>query len=158
MNSSDISPVVKQISVRKPAAAAFDVFTRAIADWWPLETHSRSAGQGGRPLGVSIEPKVGGRVFETCADGSQLDWGQVLRFEPGSLFEMTWQMGRPVEQSSTVTVTFLDAGPDTCTVTLTHHGWERLGGEGPMFRANYDGGWHTVFTNLFAAACLGGEA
>lgn len=90
-----------------------------------------------------IEPRVGGRIYETLEDGEELDWGEVLAWQPGRLFRMRWQLGRP--QATEVSVRFDALGDASCRVTLTHDKWENLGDAAAEARAGYDGGWAAVF-------------
>lgn len=152
MSSVEHAPVVKSIDVRRSAADAFRIFTAEMSAWWPLETHTRAKTAVGEvTTGVTIEPRVGGRIYETLNDGRELEWGEVSRFEPGEAFAMRWTMGRPAEQSTLVTVRFEALTEANCRVTLTHENWERMGEEGAKMRDNYNNGWETVFNQRFGA-------
>ena len=63
-------PVIKTIDVPCSPARAFDVFVRNTARWWPLDRHSVSAGQGQTARDITIEPRVGGAIYETTHDGA----------------------------------------------------------------------------------------
>lgn len=150
MNAVEIAPIVKTIEVRRSAGEAFRLFTERIGEWWPTETHSRAkSAEGEKTEQATIEPRVGGRVFETLNDGRELDWGEVTAWEPGERFAMAWRMGRPPEEATDVTVRFEALGEEACRVTLTHEHWERLGEEGPKMRDGYDQGWGAVFEEGF---------
>ena len=60
---------------------AFDVFTRGIASWWPLETHSIGAMRGAPPQELHLELREGGRFYERT-DGEERSWGRVLAYDP----------------------------------------------------------------------------
>jgi uncharacterized protein YndB with AHSA1/START domain len=150
MSVVEIAPVVKTIDVRRSAADAFRLFTAEISAWWPLATHTRAKTADGEVTErVTIEPRVGGRVYETLQDGRELDWGQVSAYEPGALLAMQWAMGRPVEQGTDVSVRFEPLGAERCRVTLTHENWERMGEEAAKLRGNYNNGWVGVFEQGF---------
>ena len=84
MSVVELAPVVKSIDVRRSAADAFRVFTEEISAWWPLQSHTRAkTAEGQRTVRVMIEPRVGGRVYETLATGEELDWGEVREWSPG---------------------------------------------------------------------------
>jgi hypothetical protein len=152
MSVVEIAPIVKTIDVRRSAADAFRIFTAEMSAWWPLATHTRAnTAEGEVTSGVTIEPRVGGRVFETLSDGRELDWGEVARFEPHALFAMNWIMGRPEAQSTLVTVRFEPLTDASCRVTLTHEHWERMGEHGAKLRESYNNGWVGVFENGFGA-------
>lgn len=150
MSVVELAPVVKTINVRRSAADAFRIFTEEISAWWPLATHTRAKSADGEvTVRVTVEPRVGGRVYETLHDGRELEWGEVSAFEPGSLFALKWRLGRPAEQSTDVSVRFEPLSTDHCRVTLTHENWERMGEEAQKLRDAYNGGWVTVFEKGF---------
>ncbi len=150
MSTVEISPIVKTIDVRRPARDAFRLFTEEIAAWWPVQSHSRAkSAEGERTERVTIEPRVGGRVYETLNDGRELDWGLVTVYEPADVFAMEWRMGRPPEEATQVTVQFEALDEMSCRVTLTHANWERLGEEGESLRDGYNNGWVAVFEEGF---------
>jgi hypothetical protein len=76
MTVVEFRPVVKTVDVKRSARDAFRLFTDDISAWWPLKTHTRAKDAlGQKSVRVTIEPRVGGRVYETLHDGQQLDWG-----------------------------------------------------------------------------------
>jgi uncharacterized protein YndB with AHSA1/START domain len=152
MSVVELAPVVKSIDVRRSAADAFQIFTQEISAWWPMETHTRAkTAEGQRTVRVMIEPRVGGRVYETLDSGEELEWGEVRAFEPGKLLAFGWRLGRPAEQTTDVSVRFEPIDAQTCRVTLTHENWERMGEEAEKLRNAYNGGWVTVFEKGFGA-------
>lgn len=152
MSVVELSPVVKTIDVRRSASDAFRIFTEEIAAWWPMATHTRAkTAEGQSTVRVTIEPRVGGRVYETLASGEELEWGEVRSFEPGKLLAFGWRLGRPVEQTTDVSVRFEPIDAQSCRVTLTHENWERMGEEAEKLRNAYNGGWVTVFEKGFGA-------
>jgi len=57
----------KQLIVEAPAERAYRVFSENMGLWWPREHHI-----GGAPLkDCVVEPRVNGRWYELCEDGSQ---------------------------------------------------------------------------------------
>jgi hypothetical protein len=150
MSVVELGPIEKTVEVRRSAADAFRVFTSEISRWWPMATHTRAmSAEGQVTIGVTIEPRVGGRIYETLQDGVELDWGEVEAYEPGTLFAMRWTLGRPIEQSTNVSVRFEPITDESCRVTLTHENWERMGMEAEKLRNAYNNGWATVFENGF---------
>jgi hypothetical protein len=151
MSVVELAPVVKTVDVRRSARDAFRMFTEEIAAWWPLATHTRAkTAEGQRTVRVTIEPRVGGRIYETLADGAELDWGKVTGYAPGEMFAMLWTLGRPAPQHTDVTIRFEPLGAEACRVTLTHENWERMGEEAERLRNSYDNGWITVLEKGFA--------
>jgi hypothetical protein len=150
MSVVELAPIVKSIDVRRSAGDAFRIFTEEISTWWPMKTHSRARDAAGeRTVRVTVEPRLGGRIYETLNDGRELEWGEVSAYEPGALFAMNWTMGRPKEQTTDVIVRFEPLGDQSCRVTLTHENWERMGEEGPKLREGYNNGWVSVFEKGF---------
>ncbi|MBL8531357.1 MAG: SRPBCC domain-containing protein [Hyphomonadaceae bacterium] len=150
MSVVELGPIVKTVLVRRSADDAFRIFTEEISAWWPMRTHTRARTASGEVTArVSIEARVGGRVFETLADGRELEWGEVSAYEPGAVFAMTWRMGRPAAQFTDVSVRFEPLEAEACRVTLTHANWQRLGAEGEQQRKGYDNGWIAVFEQGF---------
>lgn len=150
MSAVKISPIVKTIDVRRSAEDAFRLFAEQISQWWPMKTHSRARdAEGERTERVTIEPKVGGRVYETLNDSSERDWGTVTEYDPGNVLALDWQMGRPPEEATQVTVQFVSTGEESCRVTLTHENWERFADEAEEMRNAYNQGWGKVFEECF---------
>lgn len=146
------APVRKTIHVKAAPERAFVVFTRDIGRWWP-RTHSIGAS----PIATAtIEPKAGGRWFETGDDGSLCDWGHVVAWEPPHRLVLAWQIGADWRFDpalvTEVEVTFTAEGDGT-TVRLEHRDLERIGTRGDEMRAIYDseGGWTGILA-LYGAA------
>ncbi len=146
-------PIVKTIEVECRSAEAFDIFVNRTTTWWPLGGHSVSAGAGAVARALTIEPIVGGAVYETMHDGQRSDWGTVLTFQAGRGFSMTWHPGASADQPTEVAVTFDDLPEGRCRVVLTHSKWENLGDKADEMRGNYNGGWVHVFEERYAQAC-----
>jgi uncharacterized protein YndB with AHSA1/START domain len=149
-----LSPLIKSVLVPLAPGPAFDLFTRRMAEWWPLGTHSVSANAlKARAAGVIVPPEVGAMVLETLADGTTAPWGTITAFEPGRRFAMTWHPGHDAGRATLVSVAFAVEGAGT-RVTLTHSGWEARE-DGPAARKSYDGGWEGVLGRDFAQAAAG---
>lgn len=144
--------IVKTLQVPCAPERAFDIFVNRIASWWPLDGHAASAAAGKAALAVTIEPHVGGAVFETMHDGSRTDWGEVLEFEEGRKLAMTWHPGNNADNPTRVDVVFEAASEGQTRVTLTHSGWEIWGDSAADRRENYDSGWDFVLGSCFVPA------
>jgi uncharacterized protein YndB with AHSA1/START domain len=145
MNSmqTSIEAVRKSVVVNCDVERAFEVFTREIGSWWPLDTHSIGQHQ---ITEVVFEEKVGGRVFERHENGGEGEWGRVLVWEPPARFVMSWYPGKDASQTNQATeleVRFRGEG-DATHVDLEHRGWEVFAEEAEETRSSYDGGWGTV--------------
>jgi uncharacterized protein YndB with AHSA1/START domain len=141
----------RSVTVRAPLERAFDVFTRQMQTWWPLETHSIRAGRDKRPPEeLHLEPRAGGRFYEKTGD-EEHRWGNVLVCEPPHRIVFEWQVN-PSRPATEVEVTFtaLEAGT---RVDLVHRGWERLA-DAEEARSGYasDDGWNRVLGRFADAA------
>jgi uncharacterized protein YndB with AHSA1/START domain len=148
-----VPPVEKSIRVACAPARAFQAFTAEIGQWWPLSTHSVGQDQARE---VVIEPRAGGRVFETDAAGTQSEWGRILEWAPPHRFTMSWHPGRAAASGQTVELIFAAEGSGT-RVTLRHSGWEGLGADAAKTRVSYYSGWDSVFAGRYADFCGSGR-
>lgn len=149
----ELEPVRKELVVRCRLGLAFEVFTARMAEWWPMASHSVGQEQ---TRSVTVEPAVGGRLYETCADGSEHTWGEVTHWDPPSGFDCTWHPGRQPNQATRLSLRFEAEGEGT-RVRLEHRGWEILGDLAEETRAGYDGGWETVLMTLYKEAANDAE-
>lgn len=146
-------PIVKTVVVACDAAMAFDVFARETSSWWPLDGHAVSARDGKAAQAVTIEPQVGGAVYETMYDGARAEWGEVLEYAPGARLVITWHPGTNADNPTQVAVDFADVDGGKCRVTLTHSGWENWAEKAEEMRGNYNSGWDFVLEKCFVSAC-----
>jgi uncharacterized protein YndB with AHSA1/START domain len=148
-----MKPLVKSVSVDLPIDRAFQLFTRGMGGWWPLDTHSIAEDtRGGRVKAkdVVFEERAGGRIYETMSDGSEGTWGRVLTWEPPRRVVFSWKPNLTDGPHTEVEVRFTSAASGT-EVELEHRGWERLGDAAALRRAEYDTGWGGVL-ELFQTA------
>ena len=140
-------PIRQSTMVRSSAEHAFDVFVRTLDQWWPLRTHSQGQQE---VVGVTFEERVGGRVYETWADGQTRTWGTLLAWEPPTRFVLTWDIISP--PVTEVELTFQALGPALTRVQVEHRGWERLTEEQVRdVRGDYSNGWAYIL-RLFTGA------
>ena len=144
-----IPPVDKCVQVMLDPHQAFDLFTRDIARWWPLATHSCS---GDSHATVSLDMQVGGTVIETTREGSRHPWGQLLEWNPPQGFAMTWHPGQPAGQATRVEVSFVALPSGGTEVRVRHSGWEARGDRAVAARDSYDNGWPRVLEQFIDAA------
>ena len=140
-------PVVKTIVVALEPRQAFELFTRDLARWWPLATHSCS---GADAATVAIEEHVGGLVLEMSRSGARHLWGTVQVWEPPQRFAMSWHPSSAPDRATALDVTFSPAG-DGCRIHLVHSGWERRP-ESEQARSKYDQGWDAVLARYLQRA------
>ena len=150
-SATELPPVVRTIEVARSAKDAFRIFTEETLAWWPqTRTRARSA-LGEKTAAITIEPRTGGRVYETVSTGEEIDWGEVVAFQPPSRFAMRFWIAFPREQGGDVEVRFEPLGAERCRVTLSHAGWERFGAEANAVRERFVPGWAEVFDNAFGS-------
>ncbi len=113
-------PIRQATTVRSDVEHTFAVFVREIGTWWPTPTISAGRDQ---VRAVTVEPRRGGRVYETWHDGTTVEWGRLLAWDPPRRFTMTWLCTpAPTE----VELTFTPLGPALTRVAVEHRGWEAL--------------------------------
>ena len=144
-----LEPVRKSITVARPAAEAFEIFTAGISRWWPLKKFS--IGQE-RAVRCAVEPFVGGEVYEERDDGERFPWGRVVTWDPPARLVFTWHPGRDPKTSQEIEVRFVPDGQKT-VVEVEHRGWDRYGADAAEARDGYGKGWETVLKISYAGAC-----
>lgn len=135
--ATDLTPIVKELTVAVPVGRAWTVFTAGIDTWWPVATHSVEPAD---VKEIVFEARVGGRILERRHDGTECPWGEVDLCDPPHRIRFSWQPNakRPAATEVEVTFTAVDGGT---RVTLEHRGWERLGAGGPDRRDANGRGW-----------------
>lgn len=151
------APIRQSVLIRSDAAHTFDTFVRTIGVWWPVQPFS--AGKY-RVRDVTIEQRTGGRVYETWADGTVVEWGKLLVWDPPARFVMTWaETPVPTE----VELSFAALGPAMTRVMVEHRGWEELSDAqlsedcalpGGYSSGAYSVGWARILESFAAAASL----
>jgi uncharacterized protein YndB with AHSA1/START domain len=148
-------PIRRSTLVRSDAGHTFRVFTEQLAGWWPLVPFSVGRE---RVRDVTLEPRAGGRVYETWDDGTTREWGEILQWQPPSGLTMTWNAtGTP----TSVELRFRALGARLTEVQLEHRGWDALTerelGEDCALPGGYLGGsfaqgWAAILDRLRDAA------
>lgn len=135
--------VRKSVTVEVPPDKAFRIFTEGIDSWWFPGHHI-----GESELNeVVLEPRAGGRWYEIGVDGSECQWGAVLRWEPLHRLVLAWQIDATWHFDprlvTEVEVRFVADGPHHTVVELEHRDLERFGENTDTIREGFDspGGW-----------------
>jgi uncharacterized protein YndB with AHSA1/START domain len=119
--------VVVSVLVEVDRPTAFRVFTEEIDQWWKTGFKYRVAGR--EPSVVHLEPRVGGRLYESYADAAGpkvVASGDVTVWEPPERLTFAWRAVNFAEGEATeVEVTFTEA-PSGTTVTIKHRGWSGI--------------------------------
>ena len=152
---SPYSAVRQATVVRRPITHTFEVFVTAIGVWWPVQPFSAG---GERVVDVTVEPRLNGRVYETWADGTVVEWGRLLAWEPPHRIAMTWTSTLVTTE---VELSLTALGPALTRVAVEHRGWEALSETqlsedcalpGGYASGGYATGWARILTQLAAAA------
>ena len=124
--------VTASVSVRLNRARTFALFTQEIDRWWrrgPRYRHTTTPG-----ALIAIEPRLGGRVFESWGSGSEehlFEIGRVSQWDPPARLAFSWRNQSFTRGETTVVeVDFADHG-ETTMVTVTHHGWASVPADHP---------------------------
>jgi uncharacterized protein YndB with AHSA1/START domain len=143
-----IEPLRLSYEIDCPPEHAFDVWTTRLSMWWP-KGHSTS---GDPDTTVVLEPRQGGRIFERTHDGTEIDWGEITRWNPPTGLGYLWHIGRDREEATDVDLTFADIGGGRTRLDIVQVGWERLGAEGQAWRDANTNGWGALIPAFLAAA------
>ncbi|MHB8885776.1 MAG: SRPBCC family protein [Methylovirgula sp.] len=144
MPTVTIAPVRKTLHVHLPREKAFDLFTRGVDRWWPRTHHPAAS-----PMKAAIiEPFAGGRWYHSCEDGSEIDFGHVLLWQPPERLILAWENNcnwrYDPEAATEVEVNFIAESATSTRVELEHRHLERLGDKAEEFFKRVDGGWGVV--------------
>jgi hypothetical protein len=143
MNNLIIAPIKKEVQVAASQEIAFNVFTAKMAAWWPRTHHV-----GMSPMvSFILEPHVNGRWYTCHEDGSEVNIGFVLVWEPYSRVILNWQVNADFKcdpnVNTEIEVQFIPEGPTKTLVKLEHRNLERLGGGEKTVEA-MDRGWGMI--------------
>jgi uncharacterized protein YndB with AHSA1/START domain len=119
------------VLVKVPPAEAFRVFTEEIDSWWRSGLRYRI---GKRRSVVHLEPKLGGRLFEsfeTAAGEKVKETGRVMCFEPPSRLVLEWRAVNFAADEKTEVGVLFEPSPSGTLVTLYHRGWSRIRADHP---------------------------
>jgi Activator of Hsp90 ATPase homolog 1-like protein len=112
------APIRYERTLSSSAERAFVTYSERIGEWWdPRYTANPETLQA-----VTIEPRLGGRVYATHEDFGVHDWGEVTAWEPGRRLAHTFILAQDPTHPSEVEVEFVD-GEGGCTMRFAHGGW-----------------------------------
>lgn len=153
-----MTSIRKQIMVETSQQRAFRTFTEGMDRWWPRDHHI-----GPSPLErMIVEPRAGGRWYSICKDGSEIDVGRVVAWEPPQRLVLTWQITAQWQYdaafSTEVEVGFFAEGPRRTRVELEHRQLERFGGDVEAMQKAFDSDQAWVASlQAFAGAATRGK-
>jgi len=152
-----VTSVKKQIMVETSQQRAFRVFTDGIDRWWPRNHH----------IGVSplermiVEPRPGGRWYSICQDGSEVEVGKVVVWEPPGRLVLAWQITARWQYdpafSTEIEVSFVADGPRRTRVELEHRQLERYAADADAMKKTFeaDDAWAGSLQAFAAASARG---
>jgi len=145
MTQATDTVVHKEIVVEAPLERAFSVFTERFGDIKPKEHNLLGA-----PIvETTLEPRVGGHIYDRAEDGSECRWARILAYDPPNRLVFSWDIGTTWQlepdpaNASEVEVRFVAEGPDRTRVHLEHRHLDRHGPgwEDVYASVDADGGW-----------------
>jgi len=152
-SNDPIEPVRKTRTVPLDPHDTFDLFTTRMGTWWPLAGFSIAEHHA---TGIRFDPRVGGRVVELTADGTEHTWADVLAWDPPHRFVLSWHPSVEPDAATILEVRFTPAPGGGTEVELEHRGWEEFGAErGNAGRARYQNGWDVVLDSFERASLSG---
>jgi len=102
---------------------------------------------------VIIEPRAGGRWYETGNDGAEHEWGKVAAFEAPDRLLLIWSLNAEFaydpDFETTVEVRFTADGDHTI-VDFEHRDLERYGDNAEAVRGDYESGMEGGWGELLA--------
>jgi uncharacterized protein YndB with AHSA1/START domain len=147
------APIRKRLEVNAPLRRTFDVFVAGMGVWWPRE---HSLLKGTRRAAIVIEPRVGGRWYETGEDGSVIEWGKVHAWEAPDRVVLVWQLTGEWRYDAAfetdVEVRFTADGEGRTIVEFEHRDLDRFGEGAAQQREGMDGGWGQILDEFVKAA------
>jgi Activator of Hsp90 ATPase homolog 1-like protein len=119
VDGDSTSPIAHEYALRVSSDQAFAAYTGRTGEWWdPRYTANAETLEA-----VTIEPRVGGRVYATHRDTGEDDWGEVTVWKPGRRLVHTFTLAQDPRQLSEVAVEFVPGESAGCTVRFAHGGW-----------------------------------
>ena len=142
-----IENISKEVLLAASQETAFKVFTEKMDLWWPKTHHVGTC-----PVTETVlEPNVNGRWYTKHEDGSEVNVGHVLTWDPYSLLILNWQIDGNFKCDPSLTteveLQFIAEGPKTTRVKFEHKNLQRLAG-GTKVIESMDMGWGMIM-NLY---------
>jgi uncharacterized protein YndB with AHSA1/START domain len=113
-----LEPILHEYDLSCTPEAAFDVYVNRIGEWWPPNYTANAE----TLEAVTIEPGVGGRVYEAHRGGDAFTWGRITVWEPTRRLVYTSTLAQTRDHPSEISVRFTPNG-DRCSVRFEHGGW-----------------------------------
>lgn len=118
--------VAASLRVDVPQAEAFRIFVEEIDQWWRQGLKYRVGG-GERRSVLHLEPRLGGRLFETLGEDHVVQTGELTEWSPPDGFVLRWRgVNYAPDEQTRVSVRFQAQGEDATLVSVEHTGWASL--------------------------------
>lgn len=120
------------VSIRVDQARAFRLFTEEIDLWWRRGLRYRVAGK--RRGIIALEPRVGGRLFESFeveGETRVVVSGQVTAWEPPARLVFEWRAVNFAPGERTLVEVVFEPEGESTRVTVTHSGWSKIRADHP---------------------------
>ena len=120
------------VLVAVPPPEAFRTFTEEIDQWWRHGRKYRVAGA--RHGVVHLEPRLGGRLFESFSVGVEtkvFETGTITAWEPPRRLGFIWRTSNFGPHETTEVDVSFAASPSGTLVTVTHRGWSKIRADHP---------------------------
>ncbi len=122
------------ILVRVPPEDAFAIFTTEIDQWWRRGPRFRASGAHRGIL--HLEPKVGGRLFESIdlpsGKTTVVETGRVKVWAPPTRLVFDWRAVNFAPHETTEVDVSFEPSPSGTRVTVVHRGWASIRGDHPV--------------------------
>jgi len=138
-----ITEINKELQVNASQETCFNVFTQRMDAWWPKAYHV-----GACPMrNAVLEAKPGGRWYSAHADGSEVNIGKVLTWNPYGLLVLAWQIDGNFQYDPNLTteveVQFIAESATSTLIKFAHRNLEKLSG-GAKVVEGMDQGWGDI--------------
>ncbi|WP_448699546.1 SRPBCC family protein [Mucilaginibacter sp. AW1-3] len=144
--TTTIESIKKELLVEASQETAFNVFTSKMGAWWPKTHHVGSCPM----IELILESKPNGRWYSTHEDGSEVNVGHILVWDPYGRLVLNWQINGDFKYDAALTteveVRFIAEGPKRTKVIMEHRDLDKLGGGKAI--GSMDEGWGMIM-NLY---------
>jgi len=154
------------VLVEVEPSEAFRIFTEEIDSWWRHGLKYRIA----RDRSVlHLEPKLGGRLFETfhTKSGARTkETGRITLWQPPKRLVFEWRAVNFKDDEKTEVDVLFEPSPSGTRVTLEHRGWSRIRPDHPVRHGEAPGvfigrmglWWGELMSSLRERALTAGDA
>jgi uncharacterized protein YndB with AHSA1/START domain len=123
---------VVSVLVEVEPTEAFRIFTTEIDAWWRGGMKYRL---GKNRSVVHLEPKLGGRLFESfeTSTGTRIaETGRITSWEPPARMVLEWRAVNFAPSEKTEVEVLFEPSPSGTLVTVRHSGWSRIRPDHPV--------------------------